>query len=83
MHDNLSIKYLGQAKYNLGLEISRTDTGLVLSQQKFVLDMLATTNLLSYKPLSIPLYQNIKLYANDKSSALIKTHSVYKSLVGK
>ncbi|KAL8118202.1 hypothetical protein AgCh_015925 [Apium graveolens] len=78
-----SIKDLGQAKYYLGLKISRSDTGLFLSQHKFIIDMLSHTNLLSSKPLSIPLDQNTKLYDNVNSGALVKNSSLYRSLVGK
>lgn len=83
LHTKFSIKDLGQARYYLGLEISRNDTGLVLSQQKFILDMLSSTRLLNSKPLSIPLDQNIKLYDSVKSGALIQNPSLYRSLVGK
>lgn len=55
LHDEFSIKDLGEAKYYMGLEISRTDSGVMLSQQKFILDMLKHSNLLNSKPLSIPL----------------------------
>ncbi|KAL8089880.1 hypothetical protein AgCh_039367 [Apium graveolens] len=83
LHEKFSIKDLGQAKYYLGLEISRNDEGLVLSQQKFTLDMLSSTKLLDAKPLSIPLDQNIILFDNIKSGALVFNHSLYRSLVGK
>lgn len=83
LRSKFSIKNLGQAKYYLGLEISRNDLGLVLSQQKFILDMLSSSNLLDSKPLSIPLDRNIKLFDNVTFRALITNPSVYRSLVGK
>ena len=67
----------------MGIEISRNDQGIALSQKKFILDMLQSVNLLDSKPLSISLDQNLKLYASDKSGPLLSNPSVYKSLVGK
>lgn len=49
LHTKFSIKNLGQAKYYLGLEVSRNETGLVWSQQKYVLDMLSSTDLIFYQ----------------------------------
>ena len=83
LHSAFSIKDLGEAKYYLGLEISRTDEGILLSQRKFILDMLETSNLLDSKPLFIPLDQHLKLYDNEKSGTLIQNPSLYRSLVGK
>lgn len=38
LHEAFSIKYLGEAKYYLGLEVSRTEEEIVLSQKKFILE---------------------------------------------
>lgn len=45
--------------------------------------MLTQTNLLHSKPLSIPLDQHTRLYANAKSGSLVKSPFLYRSLVGK
>lgn len=83
LHTKFSIKDLGEAKYYLGLEVSRIEKGITLSQKKFILDMLQSVNLLDAKPLSIPLDHNIKLYTDDQSGSLILNPSLYQSLVGK
>lgn len=83
LHATFSIKDLGEAKYYLGLEVSRTDEGIVLRQKKFILDMLTAINLLDSKPLPIPLDQHVKMYDDDKSDMLIYNPSLYESLVGK
>ncbi|KAL8156075.1 hypothetical protein AgCh_001234 [Apium graveolens] len=80
LNDKFSIKDLGEAKYYLGLEISRTDKGVMLSQIKSILDMLQQANLLDYKPLSIPLDQHSKLYDNATSGDLLVNPSLYRSL---
>lgn len=74
LHDAFSIKDLGEAKYYLGLEISRTDERIVLRQKKFLVDS---------KPLSIPLDQHVKLFDDDRSGMLLSSPSLYRSLVGK
>lgn len=83
LHKQFNIKNLGEAKYYLGLEISRSVAGITISQKKFILDMLGDANLLDVKPLSIPLDQNIKIFDYDKSGALISSPSLYRSIVGK
>jgi hypothetical protein len=40
------VKDLGQLKYFLGIEIARSSKGIVLSQRKYVLDLLNETELL-------------------------------------
>lgn len=46
-----NIKDLGEMKYYLGLEVSRSLAGISISQRKFILDLLQSTNLLNAKPL--------------------------------
>lgn len=83
LHEQFSIKDLGKAKYYLGLEISRSATGITISQKKFILDMLGAAILLDAKPLSIPLNENIKVFDIVKSGAFISNPSLYRSLIGK
>ncbi|KAL8097588.1 hypothetical protein AgCh_030641 [Apium graveolens] len=78
LHTKFNIKDLGEAKYYLGLEVSRTEQVIALSQKKFILDMLQSVNLLDAKPLSIPLDQNLKLYADDRDGCM-DSHK-YKSI---
>lgn len=77
LYDTFSVKYLFESKYYLGLEVSRNEQGIMLSH-----DMLDSTQLLNCKPLSIPLYQHVKLYDNDQCCMLISNPSLYRSLVG-
>lgn len=83
LHDEFSIKDLGEAKYYLGLEVAGNESGIFLSQKKIILDMLESAGMIEAKPLSIPLDQNIKLYDSDKSGSVIDNPSFYRSLVGK
>src|SRR4051812_16750931 len=55
------VKDLGQLKYFLDIEIARSPRGIVLSQRKYVLDLLLETGMLGCKVASTPVEQNHKL----------------------
>jgi hypothetical protein len=67
LKDNLSkqfeVKDLGQLKYFLGLEIARSKKGILLSQRKYVLDLLTETGMLECRPTSTPIDPNHELHA--------------------
>ena len=43
-------KYLGKLKYFLGIEIAQSKSGVVVSQRKYILDILEETSMLGCKP---------------------------------
>jgi Reverse transcriptase (RNA-dependent DNA polymerase) len=49
------VKDFGQLKYFLGIEVARGVEGIVLSQMKYVLDLLKETCMLGCKPAVIPI----------------------------
>ena len=55
------MKSLGNLKYFLGIEVARSAQGIVLSQRKYVLDLLAEVGLLDCKPADTPIMLNHKL----------------------
>ena len=55
------IKDLGQLKYFLGIEVARSKHGVLLSQRKYVLDLLTETGMLDCKPVETPMEMNHKL----------------------
>jgi hypothetical protein len=57
------VKDLGQLRYFLGIEIARGAEGIVLSQRKYVLDLLTETGMLGCKPAVAPIDQKSKLSA--------------------
>jgi Reverse transcriptase (RNA-dependent DNA polymerase) len=48
------MKYLGELRYFLGIEVARSKKGVVLSQQKYVLDLLSDTGMLGCRPSTHP-----------------------------
>ncbi|KAK1412293.1 hypothetical protein QVD17_33424 [Tagetes erecta] len=61
LDDRFSIKDLGQLKYFLGIEVARTNEGLMLSQRKYILDILEDTGMTGCRPSPFPMEQNLKL----------------------
>ncbi|XP_019252811.1 PREDICTED: uncharacterized protein LOC109231617 [Nicotiana attenuata] len=81
LHDSFKIKDLGRLQYFLGLEILYKDDEVIISQRKFVIDLLKEYNCLSCSSLSSPLDPNVKLKANE--GAHLSVPSCYRKLVGK
>ncbi|KAJ0580529.1 putative RNA-directed DNA polymerase [Helianthus annuus] len=76
-----SIKDLGPLKYFLGIEVTRTGEGLVLTQRKYVLDILAECGLLGCRPSLFPMEQNLKLDMCEDAERVDANQ--YRRLVGK
>ncbi|XP_019227851.1 PREDICTED: uncharacterized protein LOC109209119 [Nicotiana attenuata] len=78
LHEQFKIKELGQLHYFLGLEVMYKDDGVIISQRKFVLDMLKEHNCLDYKPSSSPLDPTMKLKA--KEGTILQDPTYYRKL---
>ena len=70
----LEVKDLGQLMYFLGIEITRSQKGIVLSQRKYFLDLLSETGMLGCRPISTSIDPNHKLCA--ESGDLVKKESI-------
>ncbi|MCH82053.1 retrovirus-related Pol polyprotein from transposon TNT 1-94 [Trifolium medium] len=76
-----SLKDLGTLDYFLGIEVKRhSDGSLLLSQQKYIRDLLVKTNLHEAKPMSSPMVAGCKL--SKEGSATYVDPSHYRSIVG-
>ena len=53
-------KDLGKLKYFLGIEITQSNSNVVMSQRKYVLDILEEPGMLDYKPVDTPMDLNVK-----------------------
>jgi hypothetical protein len=68
-HEHLArefeMKDLGELKYFLGIEVSRSDKGIFLSQRKYALDLLSETGMTACSPASTPMEENLKLQGDS------------------
>ena len=55
------MKDLGPLKYFLGIEVSRSKEGIVISQRKYALDLLQETGMSSCQPADTPVEEGLKL----------------------
>lgn len=58
------IKYLGQLRYFLGIEVARSKNDIFLSQWKYVLNLLKATGMLGCKPAMVPIDPNHRIKEN-------------------
>lgn len=64
------MKDLGDLKYFLGIEVDRSEQGIFISQQKYILDLLAEVGMLDCKPARAPMLVNQKMeFEEDRSDA--------------
>nr|GEV24800.1 retrovirus-related Pol polyprotein from transposon TNT 1-94 [Tanacetum cinerariifolium] len=81
LYKEFSIKDLGSLNYYLGIEILRNQTGLIMTQRKYTLELLQSVGLLNVKPSSIPFDPLTKLNHDDGHP--LDDPSQYRALVGK
>ena len=68
LNKEFEVKDLGQLRYFLGIEIAQNPKGIVLSQRKYVLDLLSETGrMLECRPVSTPIDPNHKLCADSSN----------------
>ena len=79
LDSKFSTKDLEALSYLCGVEFLATSTGLLLSQQNYVIDLLTKHNLLGSKPVSTPLAIGILLTANDDTASVNAT--IYRQVV--
>nr|GEW06400.1 putative reverse transcriptase, RNA-dependent DNA polymerase, Gag-polypeptide of LTR copia-type [Tanacetum cinerariifolium] len=79
--DEFSIKNLGPLKYFLGIEVAKTSDGLVLSQRKYILDILKDSEMLGCRPSVFPFDQGTKLDKGEEEARVDATQ--YRRLVGR
>lgn len=75
-----SLKDLGDLSYFLGIEVNRTSKGLHMMQKKYVLDLLTRTNMLSARPVSMPMAPMPKL--SLKSGTPMENPREYRAVLG-
>ncbi|KAL0458234.1 UNVERIFIED_CONTAM: Retrovirus-related Pol polyprotein from transposon RE1 [Sesamum latifolium] len=76
-----TIKDLGYAKYFLGLEIARSPTGIAITQQKYISNIISDTGLTTANAVSTPLPQGVK-FSIDTGVPLTDPER-YRRLIGR
>ncbi|KAK2977082.1 hypothetical protein RJ640_017606 [Escallonia rubra] len=74
------IRHLGPLSYFLGIEISYTSAGLILSQRRYILDLLQKTSMINAKPLPTPIASSPKLSKTSGHPLPDPTH--YRQIIG-
>jgi histone deacetylase 1/2 len=82
LSDNFAIKDLGDLHYFLGIEVTRRDEGLVLTQAKYAADLLARVHMIGCTPTPTPLSTTDKLSLTDGTLLGPDDSTRYRSIVG-
>ena len=80
LDSKFSTRDLGVLSFFCGVEVLATPMGLLLAQQKYVIDLLSKHNMLGSKPVSTPLVIGTSLTANDGTVSINAT--MYSQVVG-
>ena len=70
LQSEFAIKDLGKLNYFLGVEVIPNAHGTILSQQRYIVDLLKHTKMLEAKPVSSPMASTTSLTANEGESFL-------------
>ena len=81
LFSHFQTKDLGKLKYFLGIEVAQSNSGVVISQRKYNLDILTDTGMLDCKPVDTPKDPNVKLIPSQ--GELLRDPGRYRRLVGK
>ncbi|XP_070054675.1 uncharacterized mitochondrial protein AtMg00810-like [Nicotiana tomentosiformis] len=90
LHSNFKMKELGELRYFMGIEVMRSNKGILLNQRKYDLQLISEVGLSSCKPVSTPMEQNHKLttveydkHVGNIDDAELQEASSYQKLIGK
>ncbi|RVW69978.1 Retrovirus-related Pol polyprotein from transposon RE1 [Vitis vinifera] len=81
LSEEFEVKDLGNLKYFLGMEVARSRKGIVVSQRKYILDLLKETGMLGCKPIDTPMDSQKKLGIEKESTPVDRGR--YQWLVGR
>ena len=66
LFSHFQTKDLGKVQYFLGIEVAQSNTGIAISQRKYVLDILEEIGMLDCKPVETRIDSNIKLVSGHE-----------------
>ncbi|RVW86908.1 Retrovirus-related Pol polyprotein from transposon RE1 [Vitis vinifera] len=81
LSEEFEVKDLGNLKYFLGMEVARSRKGIVVSQRKYIFDLLKETGMLGCKPIDTPMDSQKKLGIEKESTPVDRGR--YQRLVGR
>ena len=81
LFSHFQTKDLGKLKYFLGIEVAQSNSGVVISRNKYTLDILAYTDMLDCKPIDTLMDPNVKLILGHGEP--LRDPGRYQRLVGK
>ena len=81
LSSEFEMKDLDHLKYFLGIEVSRSDKGIFLSQRKYVLDLLQENGMSACQPANTPVEEGLKLCVETNQVPVDKGR--YQRLVGR
>lgn len=81
LDQKFKLKYLGDLKFFLGLEVAKSNKGISLCQTKYAIEVLSDAGLLGCKPAKTPMEQNLKLSKYEGEE--LRDLGQYQRLVGR
>lgn len=82
LRNDFAVKDFGPLAYFLGIECQHTTHGLILSQQKYIHDLLTRTNMLTSKPVATPMLPADKLQIQGGAPLSAEDATRYRSAIG-
>jgi hypothetical protein len=76
------IKDMGCLHYFLGIEVHASSSGLLLSQRKYIQELLTKTNMINCRPVSTSMSSSDKISKYDGSPLSSDDTTLYRSTVG-
>jgi hypothetical protein len=80
LHKDFAVKDLGSLNFFLGIEVVKCSRGVILSQQRYILDLLKRSNMLEAKPVGSPMAASTHLSAFE--GEVFNDPTLFRSTVG-
>lgn len=82
LQTDFALKDLGELHFFLGIKVTRSQTGAVLSQSKYASELLSRVGMQDCKPVASPMSTTEKLSRNEGNILLAADATRYRSIVG-
>jgi hypothetical protein len=82
LKNDFALKDLGELCYFLGIEVKKTTSGILLSQEKYATDLLTPTWMMQCKSVSTPMTSSRKLSSHEGQVLRTQDATTYRSIVG-